>query len=318
MVCVNTVLAIAIDRANVPSRRAFVVAALGLPAVSIVVYFLPVRSTPTKITVGQPGVDLAFGDPEVAEYEMGKSVDAIESHARSVDAQLVVLPEGLAHIGNRFPPNLPFHLAPDMPTIFGGQRGDEPAYQTAFGYDGRWVWADKTRLVIFGEFVPGRSWLPFLSAFRLPTGDLTAGDQVRSLRVGGLAVGPVICFEGLFPDIAYRQSLNGVRLLAVMSMDDWFMGTTAPDQLRAASVWRAIETGLPLVRSASTGYSLAVDGKGDLLAAAPIKRPFALDVELPLPDAPLTPYWLPAFPIVSLASCLALPFWAKRRANTPK
>src|SRR5262249_32003050 len=146
-------------------------------------------------------------------------------------------------------------------------------YQSAFSFDGsKWEHADKNRLVIFGEFVPFRdSWI--IKQFGLAQGDLTPGQTLGTLDIKGTKVGPLICFEGLFPDLAYRQALAGSRLLAIISIDDWYMGTAAPDQLKSEAVWRAVETGLPLVRSASLGYSLAVDQRGRIVSEAPLKQP---------------------------------------------
>lgn len=158
--------------------------------------------------------------------------------------------------------------------------------------------------MIFGEFVPGRDVLPFLAAFKLPTGDLSPGSKVTSLKIGKLNVGPLICFEGLFPDLAYRQALNGAQLLAVMSMDDWFVGTQALDQLRDQTIWRAVETGLPVARAAETGYSLVVDGHGAVLAQAPVGGRQALNVKVPVSKNPTIPWWLPIFP----GACLVITF----------
>jgi apolipoprotein N-acyltransferase len=106
---------------------------------------------------------------------------------------------------------------------------------------------------------------------------------VQSITVDGVQIGPVICFEALFAEIAHQQAAKGARMLAVVSIDDWYTGTGAPDQLRALSVWRSVETGLPLVRSATMGYSLATDGKGRILGQARFGRREALRVQLPLP-----------------------------------
>lgn len=78
-------------------------------------------------------------------------------------------------------------------------------------------------------------------------------------------------------------------MLAVMSIDDWYMGTAAPAQLREGTIWRAVETGLPTVRSASLGSTMAVNGRGDVLAELPIGQRDALIVDMvvgpPLPRA---------------------------------
>jgi apolipoprotein N-acyltransferase len=318
VVAFNLAIALVLAKETVKQRMPVMIGTGGLAVVSLALYLAPIPSRNFYVTVGQPGVDLAFGDPSVSDAQMGKAVDKIEQDAQQAGSQLVVLPEGLVHVGSHFPPPMPFHLSPMMPTIFGGQRGDDPAYQTAFAYDGRWTWADKTRLVIFGEFVPGRSWIPFLSSVKLPSGDLTAGDRVQALRVAGVTVGPVICFEALFPDISYRQALNGSQMLAVMSMDDWFMGTSAPEQLRTASVWRAVENGLPLVRAAETGYTLAIDPKGHVYTVAPLRVPYSLEVTAPIQDRHPAPYWLPIFPVVAVLTCLIVPIWAKLSPNASK
>jgi apolipoprotein N-acyltransferase len=194
--------------------------------------------------------------------------------------------------------------------LFGGQHGKGPTYQTAFGYDVNWHFADKTRLVIFGEFVPGRSTFPFIAkAFNLAAEDLDASPNgIRSVEVGGIKVGPMLCFEGLFPEVSYQQARNGARMIAVMCIDDWYMGTSAPEQLKAAATFRAVETGLPLVRSASLGYSLALDAHGNSIGELPLKIPGALRVDLQLPkESALFPL-IPAFPIVAMLTACVLPW----------
>ena len=272
---------------------------------SWIMYNDPLPAARTPVSVGQPGVDLAFGsnDPQQLAQSVQKVIDQAQLHR----SKLLVLPEGIARGEGTFPPQIDFELNPSLPTVFGGQRGQDPRYQTAFSFDGEWRYADKTRLVIFGEYVPFREQLPFLaSSFNLPGGDLSPAESLTALKVGEFTVGPVLCFEGLFPDISYRQAQNGAQLIAIMSVDDWYMGTTAPDQLKAASVWRAVETRLPVVRSASTGYSLAIDPRGDVLAEAPIGKTTAFRVELPLSQPQLFQYFA-AFPYISLAVLVVLP-----------
>jgi apolipoprotein N-acyltransferase len=269
------------------------------------------------VTVGQPGVDMAFGDPATENSRLRENIQPILDDAAMNGSQLVVLPEGIAD-APRLPPTVPFEPDPRLPVLFGAQRSVNPSYQSAFVFDGGYRFVDKTRLVIFGEFVPGRGLIPYPESFRLPSGDLAAGTQgVKGLKVAGTLVGPVICFEALFPDIAYRQTLNGADMLAVMSIDDWYMGTTAPDQLRAASIWRSIETGLPLVRSASLGASLATDSHGRVIAEAPLGEPKGLRVELGLPTGEPTFRFQPIFPLACLLS-LVYTFWLAIRIGSPK
>lgn len=286
-------------------------------AVSMVRYQSPVSGDKMVMAIGQPGVDLAFGSKEQNAAQLRSTIAQFYTEAHRFEADLLVLPEG---IGSSF------EIDKTMPVLFGDQRVAEKTpdmpevrYQTAFSYDKErgLQYADKTRLVIFGEYVPFRHQLPIIaSTFQMPNGDLIPGDEVKTLQIGKLKVGPILCFEGLFPDIAYRQARQGAQLLAVMSVDDWYMGTAAPDQLKAGGVWRAVETGLPLVRSASLGYSYAVEPRGNIIAEIPLKEARVARVELPRGESGGFPLF-PVFPLGSLLALVALPVYAKWNSRRP-
>ena len=260
---------------------------LALLAGSLVKYATPTEGKKSVISIGQTGIDMAFDDPKAAEEKIASTVQSFMARSKGQGSGLLVLPEGLVNGGSTLPPQTKFIVPTDsVPLLFGGERGEKTRYQSAYAYDGKWSYADKSRLVIFGEFVPFRSVLPFLSAFNLPAGDLTAGESVKALSVGGIKVGPVICFEGLFYDIASKQSANGAQLLAVISIDDWYQNSNAPEQLAGAAIWRAVETGLPIVRAASLGISLAADQRGNLLTRLPQGQSICARVELNIDDKP--------------------------------
>ncbi len=286
-----------------PMPQVIVTAVVG----SMIWWNIPQNRPIMKITAGQPGVDLAFGDGSTEAFHVSEAVRDLSAQAEASGSELLILPEGLGYGGETIPPQMPFSLSQTVPTVFGGRRGNNPTFQTAFGYDGSWSYVDKTRLVIFGEFVPGRGVIPFLDKFDLPSGDISPGETpIHPMRVGTVNVGPLVCFEGLFPDLSYRQSLLGAQLLAVISVDDWFMGTAAPDQLRAGSIWRAIETGLPMVRAASNGYTVIADGQGRVLAQAPLQCRTEITASVPVPAQSPTFPGLPTLPVACLFSPLAL------------
>jgi apolipoprotein N-acyltransferase len=290
--------------------RAALAAVVVLSLVSVAWYSRPLNGHRMRIAIGQPGVDEAFGPTESRKAQIASAVDHLVERARNSRAALLVLPEGIAG-GGEYPPQPPFHLASDMPLLFGGRRGSEVAYQTAFAYEkGRWTFADKSRLVVFGEYVPGRDYIPFLSSFKLPTGDLKPADRVSAIDIAGHRIGPMICFEGLFWDVAHAQSENGSQLIAIMSIDDWYMGTSAPDQLKMAAPWRAIETGLPVARSASLGYTVAVDAKGRSLGGVPVGGTDCLTIDFLIEDRPLRNPFRPLFPWLAALSPFTLLAWA--------
>lgn len=271
--------------------------------VSIVRYGDRPNGRTMTFSVGQPGVDLAFGTPEQQQSDLRASLERLLTQASAQKPTMLVLPEGLISAGDTFPPDVPFWLPPGLAVLFGGQRGTSPTYQSAFSFDGRWQYADKMRLVVFGEYVPGRHWLPFLDKFGLPGSDLTPSNKVSALDVNGVRVGPLLCFEGLFCDVAQRQVENGAQILAVMSIDDWYMGTAAPAQLRAGAIWRAVESGLPVLRSATTGYTLVANARGNVVAEAPLRATAVLNVALTVPDAPERMPFRPIAPWLFVASC---------------
>ena len=237
-----------------------------------------------RIMLGQIGVDMAFTPIPKMHQEIHEAIDKIFTLAKKEKPDLLLLPEGLTHGGSTIPPHTSFPYLPPVPTIFGGVRGDNPYYQAAFAYShGHWQYEDKTRLVIFGEYVPFRNDIPFLKEFKLPSGNFTPGKKIKVFPMNHMIIGPIICFEELFPDIAYKQTLMGANLLAIMSIDDFFMGTPAIDQLKDAAIWRAVESGLPLGRCGSEGVTMALDARGNILAEAPVKifDPILISIKLP-------------------------------------
>jgi apolipoprotein N-acyltransferase len=222
----------------------------------VIQLFTPSSQT-LRVAVGQTGVDMAFTPDEKIPGMLRKTVGQDIDLARSQGAQVLCLTEGMAGTRRGNVPDLPFDIPRDLPILFGARRGTNPAYQSAFvAEEGKYRAVDKTRLVVFGEFVPFRDQLPFLQAFHLPTGDMVAGvNGVQTLSVAKTVVGPMVCFESLFPDISLQQRMQGAQWLWVPGIHDWFNGTTAPYQLRQAAIWRAAECRCPVVQSTPTGFS---------------------------------------------------------------
>jgi apolipoprotein N-acyltransferase len=133
---------------------------------------------------------------------------------------------------------------------------------------------DKHRLVPFGEYIPlgdlaGR--LGIRSLVHMPE-DFTAGPPPRPLAPWGVPpLQPLICYEALFPGFtragAQAQGIRPAWILNV-SNDAWFGMTSGPLQHLNLASYRAIEEGLPIVRSTPTGVSAVIDGYGRVLPDA--------------------------------------------------
>lgn len=248
-------------------------------AASIARYNAPIVGDRTVVSIGQLGVDMAFGDPGTLRAQAENSSQEILTVAGIQQSQLLILPEAVTESVAPLAEPIP------VPVLYGvARRTPQGSFQSTAYDDGsgpRFV--DKTRLVIFGEYVPFRDALPFLDSFNLPSGDLRAGDKVESLETAIGKVGPLICFEGLFSSVAHAHAAQGSRLLAYQAIDDWYTGTSAIEQLRIAAIWRAVENQLPVARSASRGYSLAVDTRGNVMTQLPFGPQRAARVEFALP-----------------------------------
>jgi apolipoprotein N-acyltransferase len=149
---------------------------------------------------------------------------------------------------------------------------------------------DKLRLVPFGEYVPLRPLLGWVTRLT----DAAAVDRHRGARLavlpaGELSVGPLVCFESAFPDLARNLAADGAELVVVQTADTTFQGSWGLDQHASLSAVRAVESGRPVLQAALSGTSAAFDARGRRLAWAPGGWRGAGMVELPL-SAERTPY----------------------------
>jgi apolipoprotein N-acyltransferase len=139
------------------------------------------------------------------------------------------------------------------------------------GIEGRYV---KTRLVPFGEYIPFRQQLGWLTNFsQAASSNMIPGTGAHTLTVnspGGpsrpLDVGVLVCFESAFPDMARVEVSQGAQVIVYQSATSTFQGTWGPDQQGSLAALRAAETGRPVVQAALTGDSVAFDARGRELA----------------------------------------------------
>lgn len=120
---------------------------------------------------------------------------------------------------------------------------------------------DKEHLVPFGEYMPFEEWVPFEKLVQA-AGNFRSGEENRPLESDNVALGMLICYEAIFPELAQQQVDRGAEILVNISNDAWFGNTSAPAQHLDLAVMRAVEQGRWLARSTNTGISAFVDPVG--------------------------------------------------------
>jgi apolipoprotein N-acyltransferase len=122
----------------------------------------------------------------------------------------------------------------------------------------------KQKLVIFGEYIPLVRWLPFIKWFTPITGSFASGTNVVPFEMNRVKTSTLICFEDVFPELARKYAQDDTDFLVNLTNDGWFGEGAAQWQQAAAAVFRAVENGVPLVRSANNGLTCWVDANGRL------------------------------------------------------
>jgi apolipoprotein N-acyltransferase len=183
---------------------------------------------------------------------------------------------------------------------------------------------DKRDLVPFGEFLPLRDVLSGLGLQKLTHGsiDFQAGPGRETIKLPGLPpFSPLICYEAIFSGGVVDPNVRPEWLLNITN-DAWFGRSTGPYQHFAMARMRAIEEGLPLVRSANTGISAVIDPWGRVQAELGLGETGVLDAALPRPLPEATPFARtgPVIVVVPalLLALLALLLEARRRRGAPE
>jgi apolipoprotein N-acyltransferase len=131
--------------------------------------------------------------------------------------------------------------------------------------DGNYDYYDKVHLLPFGEYVPLKRFLPFVHRIVPAAGDFTPGSRLKPLTSGDLRIGPLICYEAIFPELSRELALQGAQLLVNVTNDAWFGHTSAPYQHLSMAVLRCVETHLPMARAANTGVSAFILSNGKIV-----------------------------------------------------
>jgi len=123
----------------------------------------------------------------------------------------------------------------------------------------------KRKLVAFGEHVPFMDWFDAVQ-FPLISTNMASISPAKTKRLSdfpGLPrVSPQLCYEVAFPGLTPSGEGRPAEFILNQSNDAWFGRSAGPAQHANIARYRAIETGLPIIRAASNGISGQVDPYG--------------------------------------------------------
>ena len=175
---------------------------------------------------------------------------------------------------------------------------------------------DKAHLVPYGEYLPMRPLLEALGLSRLVPGDVDfiPGPGPRTMAVPGFGrVGMLICYEVIFSGVTVDPA-NRPDFLFNPSNDAWFGDLGPPAHLAQAQL-RAIEEGLPVIRSTPTGISAIIAADGRIIASVPMHKTDAIEAPIP-PRFEPTPFsrignWMVAI-VATLLTLIAIAIRRRR------
>ncbi|MBO2451888.1 apolipoprotein N-acyltransferase [Actinomadura barringtoniae] len=215
------------------------------------------------ITAGLPAVDLVVWGESSVGYDLDRRTDIVDRLTALNSRGDLLVNEDARDARGRI----------SKSSILVGRNGPRDRYV-------------KTRLVPFGEYIPFRSsigWLSRISA--AASEDRVPGTGPEVMSAGGTTIGPLICFESTFPDLARTVVNRGAQVIVYQSSTSSFQDSWAPRQHAALGAVRAAETGRPVVQAALTGVSAAYDSRGRRLTHLDTDGRGATLVTLRLPNA---------------------------------
>ena len=123
---------------------------------------------------------------------------------------------------------------------------------------------DKKKLVPFGEFIPLRFLFNILKLTPGKT-DFSKGDrdEILFLELGQEKY--ILNPQFVMKQYSKHLTIKKIELLINITNDAWFGNFIGPKQHLTASIFRSVEKGIPLIRSANSGISVVTDENGKIL-----------------------------------------------------
>ena len=143
---------------------------------------------------------------------------------------------------------------------------------------------DKKHLVPFGEFVPFNNFLKIFVETGIENNGITGfsvGTKTNEIIIdNSIKISLFICYESIFSNEIDANTVNS-DFIVHLTNDAWFGSYSGPQQHIVQIRARAIEQGLPVLRSANTGISALIDPYGKIQKKIPLNVEGYFDVKIP-------------------------------------
>ena len=125
----------------------------------------------------------------------------------------------------------------------------------------------KNKLVPFGEYLPYQDLLSNFGLKKITKGyqSFSSSNERKVINLNNFNFIPLICYE-----IIYSGNINksdkDFDFIINISEDGWFGDSVGPHQHFSHSIFRSIEEGKNLIRSANNGISAHIDASGKIIS----------------------------------------------------
>lgn len=213
--------------------------------------------------------------PEGMEMSPAEFEEAIHDQAAMFRSRATEIQQMAALAASRNdPPELvvgsSIHRYGETPQSFGGAVHIDADHEVA-------AWYGKMHLVMFGEYIPFGSWLPWLYEIGPLRQGATPGDGPVQMQVAGATVAPSVCFETMVEQVT-GNSLRHMAsrgeepdLIINITNDAWFHGSSILDHHRRCSQSIAVANRRPLLMAANQGPTVWIDGSGRRIESLPFE-----------------------------------------------
>jgi len=125
---------------------------------------------------------------------------------------------------------------------------------------------DKNKLVPFGEYLPFENLLSNFGLKKITQGyqSFSSSNERKIIKFNNISFLPLICYEVIYSGNINKNN-EEFDFIINISEDGWFGDSVGPHQHFSHSIFRSIEEGKNLLRSANNGISAHIDATGKVI-----------------------------------------------------